>query len=173
MFMIKINLYGGPNSGKSTIAAAVFVELKAQLINCELVREFAKELVYEGKDMRTLDEGERLSLLAEQLHRERILDEKVDYLVTDSPMLLTAYYHSKDYAKLIALNNLKKNEFHFWLNRVSKTYERSGRSHSLKESLKIDEEMKEFLLDCGITLIDIDGSIKERTNKILKLLKIK
>jgi hypothetical protein len=168
--MKKINLYGGPNCGKSTIAAAVFVELKARLINCELVREFAKELVYKGIDMRSLDEGSRLGLLAEQLHRENILKGKVEYLVTDSPMLLTAYYHNKDYAKIIAIDNLDKDEFHFWLPRTTLTYEQNGRSHTLEESLGIDKEMKEYLLSSGITLIEVDGSIKERTEKIVSVL---
>jgi adenylate kinase family enzyme len=171
--MIKINLYGGPNCGKSTIAASVFVELKSKYINCELVREFAKEMVYEGKDMRDLDEGERLALLAEQLHRERILDGKVDFLITDSPMLLTAFYHNKNYAKKIAVDNLKKNEVHIWLNRIINNYQQEGRSHSLDESLKIDKKMKQYLLSCGINLIEIDGTIKERTDFILSLLTIK
>lgn len=171
--MIKINLYGGPNCGKSTIAASVFVELKSKYINCELVREFAKELVYEGKDMRTLDEGERLSLLAEQLHRERILDGKVDYLITDSPMLLTAFYHNKSYAKKIAVDNLKDNEIHVWLNRLSSNYQQEGRSHSLIESINIDKKMKKYLLNCGIKLIEIDGTIGERTKFIISLLKLK
>lgn len=167
--MIKINLYGGPNCGKSTIAAAVFVELKARLINCELVREFAKELVYKGVDMRLLDEGSRLCLLAEQLQRETILKGKVDYLITDSPMLLTSYYHNKNYAKVIALNTLNKEDFHFWLPRTNQKYEQSGRSHNLDESLKIDEEMKKYIIDCSVNLIEVPGSIKERTDKIIKL----
>lgn len=170
--MIKINLYGGPNCGKSTIAASVFVELKSRLLNCELVREFAKELVYKGIDMRTLDEGARLSLLAEQLHREKILEEKVDFLITDSPLLLTAYYHKRDYAKIIAINNLKESDIHVWLQRNDSGYQQTGRSHSFHESLLIDKEMKDYILSSGISLIDIDGSIKERTQKIIEILKV-
>jgi hypothetical protein len=74
-----------------------------------------------------LTDGERLSLLAEQLHRERILDGKVKYLITDSPMLLTAFYHKKQYAKTIAMDHLKADEFHIWLNRIdSEKYEQKG-----------------------------------------------
>ncbi len=42
-----VNLLGGPGSGKSTTAADVFARLKWQDINCELVTEFAKDLVWE------------------------------------------------------------------------------------------------------------------------------
>ena len=46
-----LNLYGGPGVGKSTGAAYIFSMLKLAGINCELVREYAKELVgAEDKD---------------------------------------------------------------------------------------------------------------------------
>lgn len=44
-----INLWAGPGSGKSTIAAYVFSKLKMKNINCELVTEYAKQLVYSGR----------------------------------------------------------------------------------------------------------------------------
>jgi predicted ATPase len=59
------------------------------------------------------------------------------------------------------------------LNRISNNYQQEGRSHSLDESLKIDKKMKQYLLSCGINLIEIDGTIKERTDFILSLLTIK
>jgi adenylylsulfate kinase-like enzyme len=40
-----INLFGGPGTGKSTLAAALFTDLKMKGINAELVTEFAKDLV--------------------------------------------------------------------------------------------------------------------------------
>ena len=51
---ILCNIYGGPGSGKSTSAAGVFSLLKTHGVNAELVTEFAKDLVWEGRDV-TLD----------------------------------------------------------------------------------------------------------------------
>ena len=44
-----INLYGGPGTGKSTTAAHVFALLKQRDVNAELVREYAKDIVWEGR----------------------------------------------------------------------------------------------------------------------------
>jgi predicted ATPase len=41
-----INLYGGPGTGKSTTAAALFALMKREGYNVELVTEFAKDLVW-------------------------------------------------------------------------------------------------------------------------------
>lgn len=40
-----INLIGGPGSGKSTTAAGLFFRMKSMGVRCELVTEYAKELV--------------------------------------------------------------------------------------------------------------------------------
>ena len=45
---ICICLYASPSSGKSTMAANVFSKLKMLGINCELVTEFAKDLVWDN-----------------------------------------------------------------------------------------------------------------------------
>ena len=44
-----INIFGNPGSGKSTIAAYLFTELKSRNIEVELVTETAKDLVYIAK----------------------------------------------------------------------------------------------------------------------------
>jgi hypothetical protein len=84
-----INVFGGPGIGKSTVAAGVFYHLKLQSISCELVTEYAKELVWE--DNKHLLKNQHL-LFLEQLKRQLRLIDKVDYVVTDSPLLLNAVY---------------------------------------------------------------------------------
>jgi len=44
-----VNLFGGPSSGKTTMAAGLFCLLKMHGIDCELVTEFAKDLVWEER----------------------------------------------------------------------------------------------------------------------------
>jgi ABC-type transporter Mla maintaining outer membrane lipid asymmetry ATPase subunit MlaF len=43
-----INFLGGSGLGKSTTAALVFGALKLQRQNCELVREYVKEMAWAG-----------------------------------------------------------------------------------------------------------------------------
>lgn len=48
--MLVVNLYGAPCAGKSTAAAYIFSRLKMAGVNCELITEFAKDMVYDGND---------------------------------------------------------------------------------------------------------------------------
>ena len=49
-----VNIFAGPGAGKSTLAAGLFWYMKQRGEKCELVREFAKELVW-TENFRTLD----------------------------------------------------------------------------------------------------------------------
>lgn len=171
--MKKINLYGSPSSGKTTLASQIFAEMKSKHHNIAYVQEYSKDLVYQGVDMRFLPENERLLILAEQFRRENILKDKVDYIVTDSPMLLTAYYHQDpskkedwSYAKDIVLRHLDKDEIHLWLEPVE-NFEVEGRSHNEDESLKISEELFDYLLSTGIKLTSIRGTPEERLQRAM------
>ena len=86
-----INFYGGPGSGKSTQASGLFYKMKAQGYSVELVNEFAKECVWEGNVPMLKDQ---LWVLAHQ-HRKLVrLRDKVDYIITDSPVLLSIVYRN-------------------------------------------------------------------------------
>ena len=52
-----INIFGGPGTGKSVTAAKLFAELKIQNKNCELITEYAKELVYD-ESYKVIDHSE-------------------------------------------------------------------------------------------------------------------
>ena len=171
--MIKINLYGGPSCGKSTLSTLLFAELKLRTLNTELVREFAKELVYQDYDMHNLREADRIFILAEQMRRESILHGKVDYLITDSPVMIAAYYYNKrpaiDLAKEL-MKNLDHSgaEFHFYILRDEDAhFEQYGRAHSEDESRKIDKDMIEFLRNEGMTVHVIQGNPVDRLKKIM------
>ena len=175
--MVKINLYGAPSSGKSTLAGQIFAELKGNNKNVVFVQEYAKELVYQGVDMRTLKEADRVFILGEQLRRESIFEGQVDYLVTDSPLLLTAFYHQDpegkedwSYGRDIALRHLTNKEFHFWLE-PTENFEKEGRSHSKNESLLINYNLKKYLEDMKINLHIIKGTPKERLILVMKNIK--
>ena len=84
-----INFYGGPNTGKSTKAAGMYYKMNLAGYNVELVNEFAKECVWEDNVPMLKDQ---LYMLAHQHRKILRLQGKVDYVVTDSPVLLSGIY---------------------------------------------------------------------------------
>ena len=85
-----INFFGGPGVGKSTIASGIFHELKKKDCNCEYVSEYAKDVVWEGTT--NLLENQ-IHVFSEQLRRQWRLINKVEYIITDSPLLLSSVYY--------------------------------------------------------------------------------
>lgn len=88
---ILINIYGGPGAGKSTTAAGVFYELKRIGYDCGLVTEMATELVY---DEAFNVMNDQIYLFGEQWHRTFRMLGKVDFIVTDSPLLMNIVYNA-------------------------------------------------------------------------------
>jgi hypothetical protein len=87
--MNRINLFGAPGSGKSTMAARLFAALKAEGDQVELVTEFAKLRVYENRPLRGWD---YVYSFSQQLRAEQRFLEGGSSIITDSPMLLQCYY---------------------------------------------------------------------------------
>jgi len=86
----RINFYGGPGVGKSTLAAKFFTHLKQRGHNVELVQEFVKQLVYTNQ---TLTSWGQVYTFGQQFGAElRALEGGVQQIVTDSPPLLQATY---------------------------------------------------------------------------------
>lgn len=87
--MLVVNLYGGPGTGKSTNAAFVFAKLKSLGYNAEIVTEYAKDLTWEERKFALQVQP---YVLGKQLMRLERLRDKVEVVVTDSPILLAAIY---------------------------------------------------------------------------------
>lgn len=84
-----INLFAGPGAGKSTTAARLFALMKEAGLNVELVTEYAKDLTWD-KSWEVLND--QLLVTAEQNHRIERLVGTVDWIITDSPILLGLAY---------------------------------------------------------------------------------
>ena len=134
--MLTINFFGGPGSGKSTMAARVFSELKERKYNAELVTEYAKDLTWEGS-MGVLDN--QLLVFAKQYHRLWRLKDKVDIVVTDSPIVFSLVYGntSNTFKQLVKEEFGKFNNINIYLQRV-KEYNPKGRSQTEEEARLID-----------------------------------
>lgn len=88
-----INIYGNEGSGKSTIASYLFSKLKEKGIECELVTEVAKDLVWQEDNFSL---NNQISVFGNQLMRLERLIGKVEYIITDAPLLLQiGFYKSK------------------------------------------------------------------------------
>ena len=86
-----INLFGVPGAGKSTGAAYIFSQLKMHGINAELVTEFAKDKVWENN---TEVFKNQAYLFGTQSYRISRCKDKVDVIVTDSPLPLSIFYNN-------------------------------------------------------------------------------
>lgn len=84
-----VNLYGGPGAGKSTIAAQLFAKLKWDGCICELVTEYAKRLTWQKSGEVLKDQ---IHVFGEQQHMLKILNDQVNVIITDSPILLSMIY---------------------------------------------------------------------------------
>lgn len=166
--MIVVNLFGGPGSGKSTMAARVFSELKEIGHNAELVTEYAKDLTWQKS---TYVLGNQIHIFGEQQHRLWRLQEGVDIVVTDSPLVQGLLYckPSETFTKLVLEEVGKFDNINIRLKRT-KPYNPKGRNQTEEEARNLDLEIGILLLRLGVKPdIYVDGN-KNSTEAIVKLI---
>jgi hypothetical protein len=135
-----INLYAGPGTGKSTIMADLFAELKHRGHNAEMATEFAKKLVWENRHEALSDQ---LYIFGKQHHEIKRLDGQVDFVVTDSPLLLSHYYNKnggENFSRLVTEYYQKYDNLDIFLQR-EKPYQPAGRTQTEAEARAIDKEL--------------------------------
>lgn len=95
-----INLYGGPGTGKSTIAAGLFSRLKMKGVNAEYIQEYAKDKAWEfGKDHSGIPKVFQAQeyIFGKQHFRMRRVAKDVDVIITDCPLMLSKIYTPDDF----------------------------------------------------------------------------
>jgi len=167
-----INLFGPPGAGKSTTAAGLFFKMKVCKIidSVELITEFAKDLVYAGR-FKELNNNQ-LYITVKQYSRMERLRGQVDYMITDSPLILGIIYKPDNYFNNYdSLLNELHNSFdnvNIVINRV-KEYKSYGRMQTEEESDKIAIKIKRFLDYNKIKYYVVDGN-EQAPNTILDIL---
>ena len=155
---VVINLFAGPGSGKSTTAADLFAHMKWQNINVELVDEYAKQLSWE-KRATTLED--QLYVMSAQNRKLTRLKGQVDYIITDSPLIMCLpyckpHYYPETFPKLVWDVWNSYDNVNIFLNRV-KPFSAVGRHHSEEESKELDKTIKLMLYENNVPFTSIDG----------------
>lgn len=165
-----INFYGGPGSGKSTSAAFFYYLMKKDGHNVELVREYVKDWAWEKRPMTTYDQ---IYFLGKQVRRESMLYGKVDWVVTDSPVMMNLYYAQRYCPRQLAegvraatLSFYHQAELddhqhlHVFLKRT-KPYLSEGRYQTEDEAREIDTGIKSVLDSFKLPIIETDADESE------------
>ena len=171
---LHIQIFGAPGSGKSTMRSRLFYELKKRQLKVEEVVEVAKDDTY---NERYLDLSDQIQLFGKQHHPHFILENRVDYIVTDSPPIMGITYMNKDLPYYEELKNLmlktdkSYKTLNYFLNR-NHEYQEFGRNQTEKESDEKAEEVKQFLRDNDIDFTEVKSG-KKFIKKVLKDLGLK
>lgn len=156
---IVINLFAGPGAGKSTGAAYIFSQLKMLGINCEYISEFAKDKTWEG-NLFALSCQEYV--FGKQSYRLFRCADKVDVIITDSPIILSIIYNhdevlGEDFNNVVLKKFNSYNNLNYFIKR-DKPYQPIGRNETENEAKNIDNTIKDFLASKDVDFCEIVGN---------------
>jgi hypothetical protein len=152
--------------------------LKKANKSVELVQEYVKEWAWEDRHIKPFDQ---IYFFGKQVRKESMLFGKVDYIITDSPVLLGLCYVRKccdpeiayglaETAKAFYAVSPRHNvqHIHVLLNR-SGSFSKNGRFHSLEESKQIDVDIEDLLNEFGFKYIETSHN-EEDLNSIFDVI---
>nr|WP_301289251.1 AAA family ATPase [Natronocella acetinitrilica] len=159
-------MIGAPCAGKSTVAAGLFHAMKMRGMRVELVTEFAKDVVWDGHFSLLEDQ---IFVFAEQHRRLNRLVGKVDYIITDSPLLLSAFYQPAGYPE--TFTPMVVDFYHRYDNRLyylerTADYSADGRLQMEQEADEIAAGLLAFLAGTGVDYTPL-ASDREAVERIL------
>lgn len=175
-----VNLFGGPGIGKSSIASGITYKLKKKHITCDNPYEFPKSLAWDNNNEAIKDQ---LYVLANQ-HRGIVKSfGKVDYIVLDSPILLSLVYRSVykgteypatlydsyHFDDLVLDIHNQYDSINILLDRGDGNHNEKERYQSLEESQELDKKIEETLLKNDIPYHTVKVG-KNTVKEIIKLL---
>ena len=148
---IIVNFFAGSGVGKSVLATDLFSKLKKLNIETELALEFAKDLVWTENYSALKNQ---IYVFGNQLHRIERLINKVDVIITDSPLLLSIIYKqdnlSDKFDKLVLEIFNSYNNYNYFIERTH-SFNPNGRiENTVEEAIAKDNRIKELLVNNNI-----------------------
>lgn len=171
--MIVINLFGEPGAGKSTGAAYIFAMLKMNGVNAELVTEYAKDITWEETKEAFKNQA---YLFGQQAFRLSRCADKVDVIVTDSPLPLSIVYNNNENLTQNFTNtvmdvfNSYENINYLILRR--KPYNPIGRNQNEEEAQVLKEKIYRLLSENKIDHSLVFGSLEGYNHIVEEVLSI-
>ena len=179
MSTVLINFLGQPGSGKSTLGTQLFAELKVRGYEVEFVNEFVKTWTYTG---RKVNKFGQYYIFGTETENQSRLYNKVDYIIADSPVLLTSFYQrfywgsdsliipAKEFYKFTEDEGVQI--CNIFIDRKFK-YNPKGRFQTEEESEEVRKQLLAFLDEQGYPFHHLKVPVKERISTILDILGVK
>ena len=167
-----INILGGSGLGKSTLAAGLFYEMKSQGMSVELVTEYVKQWAWKGHKVSPLDQP---LIFGHQSNLEASLYGKVDYIITDSPLLISSvyekFYNGESIVEEAVHKFMRRAEaqgvvYHNFLLTRNKAFDPRGRYETEEQAKQVDKLIESSLQDYML----LNCSDRDRVTQILKFL---
>lgn len=172
----KIAIVGSPGSGKSTLCAGIFYNLKILGEHVEMVPELIKYKFY--KNLRFDIDGFDVQNTLEQKEFEETFETEkalaqLDYIICEAP-LCNGYFYSSYYKKdlespilkKIAQNKINSYDLIIFVQRSSSSeYITFGRKESLDQARELENHVHEKIKELGyknkIMIVSQETNIKE------------
>lgn len=167
-----IQIFGGPGVGKSTIALGLAFALKKMRRETEYVSEYAKDLIWENRDQ-TLTY--QYYLFAKQFRNiERVIG-KVEFVVTDSPPLMSLSYadtNDKAFHDYVVSAHNRLNNLNVFVERVV-PYSTVGRYQTEDQAIQKDADIASLLEKYHIPYEPVVGLADTAIDQILGKLDVR
>ena len=172
--MKRVNIIGGPGTGKSTVSACLFASLKLLGYDVELVNEWVKSWAWQDIKPTGYDQ---LYIFAKQLRREDIILRNGGLIISDAPLVMQlAYVLKHPYTEnlrhllSVVVNDYEKRypSVNIRLKREGQ-YKQKGRFQDEAEAAEMDVLITEQLIDHNIKFESFYPSqLREITDHVVK-----
>lgn len=157
-----INIFGAPGSGKSTLAFGLMYRLKMKGIECELCHEWIKMKLYEGT---TYPFHDQLYTYAKQNKLLNQVNNKVDFIVTDSPSVQCVAYVETEpeiYTQMALDYFNQYDNLNFFIERTH-PYQPSGRNQTEEQAAIVGDKIRNMLnrLKIPYTVLPANKALEE------------
>ena len=171
---IVVNIFGGPGTGKSILAAELFARLKKEFISCDISHEYIKTKLRE-KALKATES--QIYIFGKQQFQLFCLKDEVDVIITDSPILFCTIYDKTEcpYLRDLILKEYDKyNNLNTYLNRdLTVLYEQEGRYQDLNGAKLVDTKIYDFLIKQQIPIKEYYNILEDTITDIIKNIKEK